>query len=110
MNGGPKASVREFRRPRAGDQGDEAPPPGPPALSSVPGLKAASRRSCTKSLRHIRPDTLTWRAVPRRTERTTQNERITVASALPLAEEALAGKASLRCHLDSVIQAERSPD
>jgi len=30
-----EASVREFRPPRAGHQGDEAPPPGPPTLFSV---------------------------------------------------------------------------
>jgi hypothetical protein len=27
--------MRGFRRVRAGDQGDEAPPPGPPTLFSV---------------------------------------------------------------------------
>ena len=27
--------MRGFRRIHAGDQGDEAPPPGPPTLSSV---------------------------------------------------------------------------
>jgi hypothetical protein len=32
----PQASMREFRRHRAGEQGDEAPPPAPPTLSSVP--------------------------------------------------------------------------
>jgi len=31
-----KASVREFRRPPADEQGDESPPPAPPTLSSVP--------------------------------------------------------------------------
>ncbi len=35
----PKASVRKFRRHRAGNQGDEAPPPGPPTLFSVPDAK-----------------------------------------------------------------------
>jgi len=30
-----KASVPEFRPRRADDQGDEAPPPGPPTLFSV---------------------------------------------------------------------------
>jgi hypothetical protein len=32
------ASVQEFRPRRAGNQGDEAPPPGPPTLFSVPEL------------------------------------------------------------------------
>ncbi len=32
------ASVQEFRPRPAGDQGDEAPPPGPPTLFSVPEL------------------------------------------------------------------------
>ena len=36
MNRISKASVRGFRRPRAGEQGDESPPPAPPTLSSVP--------------------------------------------------------------------------
>jgi hypothetical protein len=34
-----KASMRGFRRHRAGEPGDEAPPPAPPTLSSVPGPK-----------------------------------------------------------------------
>lgn len=39
-----RASCHAFRRPPAGDQGDEAPPPGPPTLSSVPrrGKKSTS--------------------------------------------------------------------
>ncbi len=40
--GGFGASVQGFRRPRAGDQGDAAPPPGPPPLFSVPGTPVPS--------------------------------------------------------------------
>jgi transposase len=42
-----QASCEAFRRPRAGDQGDEAPPPGPPTLSSVPGRKKIPARKST---------------------------------------------------------------
>jgi transposase len=34
-----KASLRGFLRPPAGEQGDEAPPPAPPTLSSVPSAR-----------------------------------------------------------------------
>jgi hypothetical protein len=110
MNRWPKASVREFRRPRAGDQGDEAPPPGPPTLSSVPGLKAASRRGAGTSLRPLRPETFTWRALSRPTEPTHPKRKDHGCIGPSLAEEALAGKASLRCHLDSATHAERQAD
>lgn len=39
-----RASMRGFRRLRAGDQGDEAPPPGPPTLSSVPERNKAAKK------------------------------------------------------------------
>jgi transposase len=39
------ASVRGFRRLHGGDQGDEAPPPGPPTLISVPGRRAGKKRT-----------------------------------------------------------------
>jgi hypothetical protein len=38
------------------------------------------------------------------------SQAMTVASALPVAEEALACKASLRWHVDSALQAERQGD
>ena len=42
-----RASCEAFRRPPAGDQGDEAPPPGPPTLSSVPRRKKATPTKST---------------------------------------------------------------
>jgi transposase len=41
-------SVLRFRPPRAGEQGDEAPPPAPPTLFSLPGEKnTAARKKST---------------------------------------------------------------
>jgi transposase len=37
-------SAPRFRPPRAGEQGDEAPPPAPPTLFSVPGRKSSATR------------------------------------------------------------------
>jgi transposase len=37
-------SVLRFRPPRAGEQGDEAPPPAPPTLFSLPGEKSTAAR------------------------------------------------------------------
>jgi hypothetical protein len=46
------ASVPEFRPPRAGDQGDEAPPPGPPTLFPVFRVTSggAAERTSTTTL------------------------------------------------------------
>ncbi len=106
MNRGPKASMREFRRPRAGDQGDEAPPPGPPTLSSVPGPKPTSRCGTDRSLRpyHAKREPgepcLAEPNEPTRTQESRLHRPF-------LAEEALASKVSLRWHVDSAVQAER---
>jgi transposase len=44
-----RASMRGFRRLHGGDQGDEAPPPGPPTLISIPERKRAARKSAPAS-------------------------------------------------------------
>ena len=110
MNRWPKASMREFRRLRAGDQGDEAPPPGPPTLSSVPGPKAASGRQSDKKTTPPpnRNVDLASLVSPNRTNHAERKDHGCIGPSL--AEEALAGKASLRCHLDSATQAERQAD
>ena len=71
----PPRILRRFRRPRVGDQGDGAPPPGPPTLFSVPkhspleknrhtglaqirGTKASGRGKVTRRF-HVRP--VPWR-------------------------------------------------
>ena len=76
----PQASMREFRRHRAGEQGDEAPPPAPPTLSSVP--ESHSKRVRT---------------------RVSVRRRIVVASALSLWGRSPRLQASLMCHLDSTL-------
>jgi len=76
----PQASMREFRRHRAGEQGDEAPPPAPPTLSSVPETHGRTVRTRVKVRR-----------------------RIAVASALSLWGRSPRLQASLRCPLDSAL-------
>ncbi len=76
----PQASMREFRRHRAGEQGDEAPPPAPPTLSSIPESHGKTVRT-----------------------RVNVTRRIAVASALSPWGRSPRLQASLMCHLDSTL-------
>jgi len=76
----PQASMREFRRHRAGEQGDEAPPPAPPTLSSVPESDGKTVRT-----------------------RVNVTRRNAVASALSPWGRSPRLRASLMCHLDSTL-------
>ena len=98
-----KASVRKFRRPRAGEQGDEAPPPAPPTLSSVPGLGRPVILKRTHPTGHHSSV-----GTPRQNKQRIRRKDGCIGPSL--VEEALAGKASLRCHVDSAAQAERQAD
>jgi hypothetical protein len=66
------ASVQEFRRHRAGDQGDVAPPPGPPTLFSVPAVEGRVNWEGGQQLPlQLDRKSLPWRAWSRRIEQIT---------------------------------------
>jgi len=72
--------MRDFRRHRAGEQGDEAPPPAPPTLSSVPESDGKTVRT-----------------------RVNIRRRSAVASALSRWGRSPRLQTSLRCPLDSTL-------
>ena len=106
MNRISKASVRGFRRPRAGEQGDESPPPAPPTLSSVPEFT----RPMSLKRKRAKPGTIARFKPQAKTEQPTHQPTNFGCIGPSPGEEALACKASLRWHVDSATQAERQGD